>query len=403
MRKLFNNKSVALVSLVSILVPSMGYTSSELDELRQEVENLRNEVAEANEWRQSNTLIHLAGYADMGYVNSDTPGDDGSFNVGTFSPIFHYQYRDLVMLEAELELKIEDDAGTDIALEYLTVDWFVNDHLVLLAGKFLSPIGQFRQNLHPSWINKLPSAPPGFGHDGAAPVSDLGVQGRGGFHIGKMKATYAIYMGNGPELKAEIEPEAGDSTVIDAIELDGVEAEAFGVDRDGKKVIGGRFSVFPSPELEIGLSLLTGKATVTEFEAGEFTGVEPSLGSEPARNYDVSGVDFSWRNPSMEVRGEYANTEVAEAVSSNSPEAAEWTAYYLQYAYQFLNGKYEVAIRYSDFNSPHASADQEQVALGLNRLFSNNFIGKLALESNDNQNAGRDADDRWLVQLSYGF
>ena len=56
------------------------------------------------------------------------------------------------------EIEIDDAGETETNLEYLTIDWFINDYMALIAGKFLSPIGQFRQNLHPSWINKLPSA-----------------------------------------------------------------------------------------------------------------------------------------------------------------------------------------------------------------------------------------------------
>ena len=65
---------------------------------KEEVAELKEEVAEAAEWKEPNTLIHMAGYADVGYANQEK--SDGSFNVGTFSPIFHYQYRDLVMLSA---------------------------------------------------------------------------------------------------------------------------------------------------------------------------------------------------------------------------------------------------------------------------------------------------------------
>lgn len=249
----------------------------------------------------------------------------------------------------------------------------------------------------------MPSAPPGFGHDGAAPISETGLQARGGFSVGGMKAAYSIYTGNGPEIKAEIEPDPADSTVIDGIELDGVEAEGFGVDADGEKVIGGRFSLLPVPELEIGLSMATGEATVTEFEAGGFTGIEPSLDAEPSRDYDVSGADFSWHQAVLDVRGEYVKTEVANAPSSNAPDAAEWATWYLQMAYKFLNGDYEAVLRVSDFDSPHASADQEQVAIGLNRIFSSNFIGKIAFEDNDNPNSGLESDDRWLLQLAYGF
>lgn len=403
MRNLKMIKPIIFITTMIIILPSIAFAADDLEQIKKELQQLRQDVAAANEWRDPNTIFHMAGYADVGYIKSDAPGDNGSFNVGTFSPIFHYQYRDMVMLESELELKSLENSETDVTLEYLTIDWFVNDYMVLVAGKFLSPIGQFRQNLHPSWINKMPSAPPGFGHDGAAPMSDLGIQARGGFHISNVKATYAIYLGNGPELKAEIEADATDSTAIEAIELDGVEAEAFGADRDNKKVIGGRFSILPIAEIEIGLSILTGQATVTEFETGDFTGTEPSLTAEPARDYDVTGADFSWRNPLLEVRGEYVKTEVGSSASSTAVEASEWATWYMQLSRQFFNGDYEGVIRYGNFDSPHDIADIEQISVGVNRLFSNNFIGKIAFENNDNPNTGFEADNRLLLQLSYGF
>jgi len=395
--------TLAIVWLALLGAPCIGYADSEIDTMKAEIDQLKRNVAAANEWRNPNSLFHMAGYADAGYVKSDTSGDNGSFGVGSFSPIFHYQYRDLVMMEAELEMGVGDEGTTDVNLEYMSIDWFANDYLIIVAGKFLSPIGQFRQNLHPSWINKLPSAPVGFGHDGAAPVSDIGVQARGGFFMGNMKATYAIYIGNGPELKAGIEPVATDSTLIDAVDLDGVEAEALGADRDGKKVVGGRFSILPVANLEIGVSVLTGKATVTSFEPGEFTGTDPSLLAEPTRDYDVVGADFSWRTVDSNFRAEYVNTKVAEAAASVATDSAEWSSWYAQYAYQFLNADYEAVLRYCDFDSPDPAMDQKQVAIGLNRLFSNNFIGKIAYESNDNPNTGMDIANRLLLQLSYGF
>ena len=97
---------------------------------------------------QTNVITHLAGYADVGYTESEN--DDGSFGAGRFAPIFHYQYRDLVLVEAELEVEVEDDGETETLLEYLSINYFINDYMTLVGGKFLSPIGQFRQNLHPS-------------------------------------------------------------------------------------------------------------------------------------------------------------------------------------------------------------------------------------------------------------
>ncbi|MFB3106725.1 MAG: hypothetical protein ACE1ZA_17630, partial [Pseudomonadales bacterium] len=132
----------------------------------------------ANEWKNTTSVTHLAGYAAVGYT--DQQNGTGSFSAANFNPIFHFQYGDRILWESELEFEIEENGETEVALEYSTIDIFLNDYLVFLAGKFISPLGNFRQNLHPSWINKLPSAPPGFGHDGAAPLAEVGIQLRGG-------------------------------------------------------------------------------------------------------------------------------------------------------------------------------------------------------------------------------
>jgi len=379
---------------------------------KEEVAELKEEVAEAAEWKEPNTLIHMAGYADVGYASAKNA--DGSFVLGSFSPIFHYQYRDLVMLEAELEMKVSDDGKTDVALEYLTIDYFLNDYVTLLGGKFLSPIGQFRQNIHPSWINKLASAPPGFGHDGAAPVSDVGFEARGGFPMGNMFANYAAYISNGPELI---------STVEDGeFELEGVDAEGFGSDRDGDKTFGGRFGVLPFPGLEIGISAAGGKAAVTSIELahGEEEEEEPEehneeggeetfefagdLGNEPPRDYDVLGFDFAWSLDNFSLRGEYVRTKVgADYVGATASEGATWKSWYTQASYVIPLTEWETVVRYTDFDSPHSSQDQKQWAVGLNYLFTSSFIGKFTYEFNDGQ-AGSPADNnRWMFQLAYGF
>jgi len=387
-------------------------------QVEQEVTALKEDVAKAAEWRHPDTLIHMSGYADIGYTIAS--GEDGSFGVGRFSPIFHYLYRDIVMLESELEIEIDERGETEVALEYLTIDYFLNDNIALVGGKFLSPIGQFRQNLHPSWINKLASAPPGFGHDGAAPTSDVGLQARGGFKIGNMFTNYAAYVSNGPELNSVFED--------DEFELEGIVAEGFNADADGEKVFGGRIGVMPLPGLEIGISVATGKATVTALELahGGDEGddghekarsvvldehehddpEEPSfdLHDEQARDYDVFGVDFVYGLRNFQLRGEYVKSKVGAAEHGvTASEGATWESWYTQAAYLIPRTKIEPVIRYTDFNSPHSSQDQTQWGLGLNYLISSNVIGKVTYELNDGM-PGSIADvNRWLFQLAYGF
>lgn len=176
------------------------------DEIRAEVvaatQTAQRAEKAANEWKNTTTVAHISGYAAAGYTNQENGTD--SFDLANFNPIFHFQYGDRILWESELEVEVGEDGETDVGLEYSAIDIFINDYLVLVAGKFLSPLGNFRQNLHPAWINKLASAPPGFGHDGAAPIADVGIQLRGGFNIAdQRKVTYAAYVANGPKLIGE--------------------------------------------------------------------------------------------------------------------------------------------------------------------------------------------------------
>lgn len=352
---------------------------------KQEVAALKEEVAEVSattsEWKNTDSVVHLAGYGAVTYSDSDASGVNSAFSGVMFNPIFHYQYKDLLMLEAELELEVEEDGATEIALEYLTIDLLVNDYVAAVAGKFLSPIGQFRQNLHPAWINKLPTAPPGFGHDQAAPVSETGLQARGGFPVGNpMFANYAVYVGNGPIL--EIDAGAG--------EIEAIEAEGRTSNEDDKKVFGGRIGLLPIPMLEVGLSGATGKV------AGE---------SEPGatRDYDVYGADLAWKWNNLGLRSEYIKQKVGANASSAAPGSAMWEAWYAQAAYRFMPTNWEGVVRYTDYDSPHGSQDQKQWALGINYLFTPNAMAKLAYNFNDGESGSDANEDGFQVQFAYGF
>lgn len=377
--------------------------------ISQEMADIKNELNAAAEWRDPNTLIHMSGYANIGYAS-----DTESFSVGSFSPIFHYQYRDLVMLEAELELEVDAQGETEVGLEYLTVDLFLNDNVALVAGRFLSPIGQFRQNLHPSWINKQVSAPPGFGHDGAAPASEMGLQLRGGFELGEMNTNYAVYVSNGPELIA--------TEGREDIELEGIIAEGLARDSDNNKAFGGRIGLLPMTGLEIGFSAATGKATVTQVELEDEGGHEaqyafsdmlkyrtedeaaPDLHDEQARDYDVIGFDFAYRHKNFQLRGEYVKTKIGEATTGETAsEGATWTSWYTQASYLIPQSKWEPVVRFTDFTAPVETVSQEQWALGINYKFTSSVIAKATYEFNDGLSGFKTDENRWLLQLAYGF
>lgn len=349
-------------------------SDAQVKELKQQVNKLSKEQDEA---KNVNSVVHLTGYGAVGY--SDAQNSDGSFGTLSFNPIFHYMYKDLFLLEAELELEAEDDGSTSTALEYGTIDWFVNDYMVLQAGKFLSPIGQFRQNLHPAWINKFASLPPGFGEDGAAPESDLGVQIRGGAPVGKsMHVNYSLFASNGPMVE------------LNGDEVEAIAAEGAAGNDDGRLVFGGRVGFLPMPGLEVGLSAAGGD-------------VGPVGEESLLRNYKVYGADFVWGKKAWEVRGEYVKSEVGSNAASAAPDSAVWKTWYVQGSYRFLPGKWEGVVRYTDYNANDDAQSQEQWGVGVNYWFAPNAVAKLGYEFNDGQSGEPTDDNRLLLQLAYGF
>lgn len=325
-----------------------------------------------------NTVAHLAGYGDVGYASQK--GGTRSFNAVNFNPIFHFQYKDLVFFETELETKLLADGATEVGIEYANLNYFLNDYVTVFAGKFMSPIGYFRQNLHPSWINKVASAPPGFGHEGAAPSSDVGAGVRGGFFLGSLKATYALYMGNGPRLELNT---AGD-------EIEAVEAEGATSNEDDEMLVGGRFGLNVLPNLQLGVSAGSSKVAVPG-------------GLEPTRDYEVEGFDAAFQYRGIDVRGEYIRQKVGELASSVAPESGTWKAQYVQAAYRIPGTGWEPVVRWGKLDSAHADQRQKQTVLSVNYWLAANSVVKLGYERNEGL-AGTPTDaNRTLLQFAYGF
>jgi len=357
----------------------------------------------------ADTMWHLSGYADAGITISNQETDN--FSSGKFNPGFHFQYKDLVIFESELELKT-DGNNTELALEYSQLDLLVHDNMTLIVGKFLSPVGQFQERLHPSWINKLPSAPAGFGHGGVQPLSDVGVMARGGVPIGKARATYSVALGNGPRLGHG-----------------GVELEGYGQDENSNKALSGRFAILPTSWLELGASFLTANMIGPEDHETELF---------KNAKYRLWGFDGAVTRKSMTVRFEYLNADLTglgveedeaahggEIFAQNvgDPVAAEepllgvdssWKAWYVQGSYK-LSGisdsgfisKLEPTIRYGKFTlgGDHELAElsEERFDLGLAYWIAPSIVGKVGIGWRDFVDELRSDETLVQFQLSYGF
>ena len=288
----------------------------------------------------TNSKAVFAGSAAVGYT--DMRGSNSSFSMAEFNPVFLYQYKDLLLFKAQLATAVNADGSTDVGLEYANANLFVNDNLTLYAGKFLSPMGYFFQNLHPPWINRLPSRPPGFGNEGsAAPEAFVGAGGLGGFALGETaRANYSLYVGNSPLLALN-----EDGNEIEAIEADGNTLSA-----NGGKLVGGRLGVLPVPGLELGVSGGTGRVAIP---------------GESNRSYTVLGADASYVRGAWDLHAEYVQQGVGTLSSSVAPGARTWRTWYAQLAYRIPSTQWEPVARYGDYKGPYEEQQLKQWALGV--------------------------------------
>ena len=354
--------------------------------LEQELSSLKQEVAafqhsdDLGSGSTPQSLFLLSGYMDVNY--QDTEHTNSRFKFGHFNPIFQYLYDDLVLAEAELEFEVDNHGETETKLEFATIDLFLHDYVIVVAGKFLSPLGYFVQNIHPRWINKLPSKPSGFSGGQAAPEAEIGLQLRGGFPLWQWHVNYSVYTGNGP--KAEVV-----NGVIEKVETDG-----FNDALDGTKIVGARLGLLPLAKLEVGLSGATSKV-------GLFDGNNTKI--EGGRDYHVIGADLAYQWQDLDFRVEYIRQEGGSRAGSAIPKGAKWQAWYAQAAYRFSPTKWEPVVRVSKYTSSNPEQEQKQWALGVNYWFVPSFVLKVAYEFNDGEtNTANDAN-RFLTMLAYGF
>ena len=384
--------SLVMSALASGTTLADEHTQSKIDSLESRLNALQKQVDGNN--LDSVSKLHIAGYSNVDFIAGSDIQEDG-FTAVKFAPIFHFQFSDRVLFEGELEFEASENGETDVALEYATIDLVLNDYMVLVAGQFLSPIGQFRQNAHPGWINKLPTAPVGFGHGGAAPLSDLGLQLRGGIPLsGSMRANYATYVSNGPTLL--VDGHGGE------VELE-METEATTSNTDGNMVYGGRFGFLPIPAIEVGVSGAIGKIGVAEGHD-----VSELAPGEPDRDYTVIGADAIYNWSTLQLRGEIIQQSVdSESGSAIADGAAagdlDFTTWYVQAAYRLPETKWEGVVRYGDLDTPNADANRSQWSAGINYLFANNVIVKAAYTVDNFDASGIDEDNRVNMQLAYGF
>lgn len=349
--------TIMLISVVASQAAAQTDTilANEIEKLKAQNVTLSEKL---NGLKPGNNKFRMTGFADFSYHQDLEDFDISRFAHAGFAPIMIWKPSDKLFFESELHIELEGgthggeagDGGhgggghggggggishagaTHFDLGYASIGYFVNDWLSLVGGKFLSPFGTFNERFHPSWINRLPSVPLGFGHGGATPTTELGIQARGGLQLGKTKLYYAVYVSNGPVLEdGKGDPENAGALIYSNFQ-----------DNNANKAIGGRLGILPlsNSSLDLGVS-------------GQYAGKTGDLGT-PYENvsallyaFDLTYVkDFGVIRGTVRIAGQYSMVDVEDAVFVNdSMDIAmgedslytfnnESSFYYIQLAYR---------------------------------------------------------------------
>lgn len=412
-----NLRKIALGSIPLLLAVSLSVNA-------QDTTSTFDRQAEQNELSNVDTKpgkskFMMRGYYHTGFENV-TVGDDSDskFNTGNIAPILMYKQSDKLFFESEFEGEFED-GEFHWTIEYADVSYVLNDYMTVRAGKFILPFGTFMEKLHPAWINRLATRPLGFGHDGIAPLSDVGVELRGAFHTGPIKLNYQAYVVNGPRLKTGAdEPDEAGMLMFGQ--------GAFG-DNNNDKAFGGRLGISPftNSSLELGFSGLTSKVGDKE---GLYEDVRANLYALDL-NY-VKNLNFI--KSVVDIKGQYNYSQVDDANYAVPDDTLGLyydfnnvsTAYYAQISIRpsmsdnnFIR-KLELVGRYSVMETPEGSlweSNPTQTAVGINYWLDWRTVLKFGYQTTDGGGGGHSDEpggaeeletpttDMFYIHLAIGF
>lgn len=350
----------------------------------------------------------VAGYGTAGW-RTEQDGVNSFF--GSLSPLLLFQFSERFLFEAELEFEIEDGA-TRTGLEYAQIDFFLNDNLTLVAGKFLVPFGVFGERLHPTWINLFATNPPFYGHGGGTlepllPImADFGGMIRGAWSLGAGRSVIVSgFVTQGPFAEADHgeQDEGGhDEAAEGAMEETGGVAPRVGfsfgettTDLTNDKMVGARAGLVLAPAFEVDVSGLTGAF------------------NEEGSRLSALNLAVEIRRGTFEVRGEvfgmWYDVEVEEPPSQEGVEqhgeavVASTGGYYLQIARRM--GNWQPVLRWAHALDVEAAGlaptrGYQQLGIGVDYWFSPAIALMAGYEFNG---IDRDAPNRLVVHWSFGF
>ena len=329
----------------------------------------------------------LTGYGTVGWFYRS---DDENAFTASFNPIFLYQFLDRFLFEVEFEFELQGGV-TETGLEYAQLDYVATDNLTLVGGKFLLPFNVFGERLHPTWINKFPTAPPIYGHHvadfGAEPLlpilSDVGVMARATVAPGRWLLSANVYGVQGPAFEEDEEGGNGE----DEEELLEIEFPGSSGDNNKNKALGLRLDFALPPWAEVNFSFFNG-----------------DYDDEGVLDFTAYGVAAEMHRGAFEARGEFIQTRQEIETETGFPSVVR-NGFYAQAAYRL--GSWEPLFRWTQVFDTELEGETEndgarQAAFGLNYWLSPSIAVMAGYELNKENGFELD-NSRFIIHVAFGF
>jgi hypothetical protein len=336
----------------------------------------------------------VTGDAEVQYGKSS--GQNPTFALADFAPIFLFRANDDTLFEAGFDIMLNNNANADgsraagsstsVSLSFAQLDYMVNDYVTLCAGDILLPLGTYSERAA-GWLNKIPDDP--LIRDWL-PGSGIGAMLRGAYALGQsgQMITYSVYGVNGP---SSANPTTGFANAGD-LDLGGNTGSS--PNWHDNPSGGGRVAWFypwkVHYDLELGLS----------GQSGEWS----DTGSH---TWSACVLDAALHlGPYFEAKGEYINTWFGTDDAGNVHPQGWW----VQAAYKLaglkqnfpLINNLELVWRFDNENDGQGTRT-DRYTLGYVYFLSNTLLFEGDYEFLDSHGLNPLPPTMFVLQLSYGF
>jgi hypothetical protein len=334
----------------------------------------------------------------VGYSAPQT-GPQGFF-FGEFSPDFFLKLNDWIFFEGEFS------AGSNgsVSLTFASADFFVNDWLTVVLGRFVAPIGWYNERANNPWVNKLPiDAPdtPLLWRQVLPTLSLQGVEARGAHYLADLpiKLEYAAYFSNGLNLPV------ANPKLNDVANLENMENTFSFVDTQDK-ALGGRVGFWwPAIGLAGGISGMYNGSYMTGDDAIRLAALDLNYHKG---NWDLRaeyGVTSQDTDPILRhnITREGFSAQIAYRCWDCPNRFLQKLEFVYRYGYVDFNGINPARVDPTAYASPiDAPVRRQQHTFGIDYWFSPRLVAQLAYEINDEFNYNY-SDNQFIFELAWGW